>query len=430
MPVVVLIGCQWGDEGKGKVVDFFARKAEVVARFQGGNNAGHTLVVSGEQVILHLVPSGILHPGKLCIIGNGVVIDPEVLLEEIEALRAKGHLNDDSRLKISDRAHLILPVHKAVDLASENKKGASKIGTTGRGIGPSYSDKASRSGLRFGLLKNPDLLKNNLKKVIEEKNQYLTKVLKAEPMDPEKIIKKFITLSKKLAGYSENTGLLLHQLIKEGKKVLFEGAQGTMLDMDHGTYPFVTSSNTVSAAAATGSGIGPKLIDRIIGISKAYTTRVGGGPFPTELKDELGEKLRERGGEYGSTTGRPRRCGWIDLVQLKYAVRLNSLTDLVVTKLDVLSGIDQIKVCVGYQYQGELLNDFPAEIEILDALEPVYKEVKGWKEDLSGAKEFNELPFAARDYLKFIQDELAVPLLAVSVGKDREQIIPLGEPFQ
>jgi len=429
MSVVALIGCQWGDEGKGKVVDFFARKAEVVVRFQGGNNAGHTLVVSGEQIILHLVPSGILHPGKLCIIGNGVVIDPEVLVEEIESLQSKGHLTDDSRLKVSERAHLILPFHRAIDVASENKKGAGKIGTTGRGIGPSYSDKASRSGLRFGILKNPELLKEKLEKAVEEKNLYLTKVLKTDPINLEKAIKNFKSYSKKLSGYSENTGLLLNQLIQEGKKVLFEGAQGTMLDLDHGTYPFVTSSNTVSAQAAIGSGIGPKLIDRIAGVSKAYTTRVGGGPFPTELKDELGEKLRERGGEYGSTTGRPRRCGWIDLFQLKYAVRLNSLTDLVVTKLDVLSGIDPIKVCTGYQYQGELLNDFPAEVEILEAIEPVYKEVKGWKEDLSGAREFSELPFSARDYLKLIQDELNIPLLAVSVGKDREQIITLGEPF-
>jgi len=429
MSVVVLIGCQWGDEGKGKVVDYFARKADVVVRFQGGNNAGHTLVVAGEQLILHLVPSGILHPNKLCIIGNGVVIDPEVLLEEIELLKAKGHLTDDSRLKISDRAHLILPYHRALDLAAENKKGSAKIGTTGRGIGPSYSDKASRSGLRFGLLKNPDLLKDKLEKAIEEKNQYLTKIFKAEPIDPEKAQKKFNAYSKKLSGYAENTGLLLSRLVKEGKKVLFEGAQGTMLDLDHGTYPFVTSSNTVSANAAIGSGIGPKLIDRIVGVSKAYTTRVGAGPFPTELKDELGEKLRERGGEYGATTGRPRRCGWIDMVQLKYAVRLNSLTDLVVTKLDVLSGIDPLKVCVGYKYKGEPLEDFPAEAEVLEEVEPVYKELKGWKEDINGAKEFKDLPFTARDYLKFIQDELAVPLLAVSVGKEREQIITLGEPF-
>ena len=429
MAVVALIGCQWGDEGKGKVVDYFARKADVVVRFQGGNNAGHTLVVAGEQLILHLVPSGILHPNKLCIIGNGVVIDPEVLIEEIDNLKAKGHLNDDSRLKISDRAHLILPYHRAIDVAAENKKGDSKIGTTGRGIGPAYSDKASRAGIRFSILKNPDLLKEKLEEAIEEKNLYLTKVLKAEPLETEKMVKKFKAYAKKLSGYAENTGLLLNRLVKEGKKVLFEGAQGTMLDLDHGTYPFVTSSNTVAAEAAIGSGIGPKLLDRIVGVSKAYTTRVGAGPFPTELKDELGEKLRLRGGEYGATTGRPRRCGWLDLVQLKYAVRLNGLTDLVVTKLDVLSGIDPINVCAGYKYNGEPLDDFPAEAEILDKIEPVYKELKGWKEELSGAREFSELPFTARDYLKFIQDELGVPLLAVSIGKEREQIITLGEPF-
>ncbi len=429
MPVVVLVGCQWGDEGKGKVVDYFASKAEVVVRFQGGNNAGHTLVVGGEQVILHLVPSGILHPNKLCIIGNGVVIDPAVLIEEIENLKAKGHLPDDSRLKISDRAHLILPFHRAVDLASEAKKGDAKIGTTGRGIGPAYSDKTSRAGLRFGAFKDPALLKEKLTKALEEKNQYLTKVLKAKALNAKEMLKQFEGYAAKLSGYSDNTGLLIYKMIKDGKKVLFEGAQGTMLDLDHGTYPFVTSSNTVSAAAATGSGIGPKMIDRVIGVSKAYTTRVGGGPFPTELLDELGEKLRERGGEYGATTGRPRRCGWLDFVQLKYATRLNSLTDLVVTKLDVLSGLDPLKVCVGYQYKGEALSDFPAEVEVLEKLEPVFKEVKGWKEDISGAKEFKDLPFTCRDYLKMIQDELGVPLLAVSVGKDREQIIKLGEPF-
>ena len=429
MSTLALIGCQWGDEGKGKVVDNFARKADVVVRFQGGNNAGHTLVVEGEQIILHLIPSGILQPEKLCIIANGVVIDPKVLCEEIDLLRSKGYFPDDRLLRISDRAHLILPYHRAIDLGSEKKKGKGKIGTTGRGIGPCYSDKSARVGIRFSDLTEPNTLKEKLRKVLEEKNLYLTRVLELEPIEPEPVIEEFLGYSERLSQYCENTSLLLNQLIKQGKKVLFEGAQGTMLDLDHGTYPYVTSSNTVAGAVCVGAGIGPRLIDRIVGISKAYTTRVGGGPFPTELKDELGDKLRQQGGEYGATTGRPRRCGWLDLVQLKYAVRLNGLTDLVITKLDVLRGINPLKICVGYRYKGELLKDFPARVEVVEELEPVYQEFSGWEEDISGVREFSELPSSAQDYLKMIQDQLEVPLMAISVGKEREQIILLKEPF-
>ena len=429
MPTVALIGCQWGDEGKGKVVDYFAQKADVVVRFQGGNNAGHTLVVGGEQIILHLIPSGILHPEKLCIIGNGVVIDPAVLCEEIELLRSKGYFEDDTRLKVSERAHLILPYHRIIDRGSEAKKGKEKIGTTGRGIGPCYSDKSARVGIRFSDLLEPELLKKKLKQVLEEKNLYLTRVLELEPIDSQKVIDEFLRYAERLSRYAENTSLLLNQLICAGKKVLFEGAQGTMLDLDHGTYPFVTSSNTIAGAVCVGAGLGPKMIDRVVGISKAYTTRVGGGPFPTELKDEIGVRLREQGGEYGATTGRPRRCGWLDLVQLKYAVRINGLTDLIITKLDVLSGINPLKICVGYKYKGELLDDFPARIEIIEELEPVYKELAGWSEDISEAKELKDLPPQAQDYLKLISDELEVKIMAVSVGKEREQIIVLEEPF-
>jgi len=429
MPTVALIGCQWGDEGKGKVVDYFARKADVVVRFQGGNNAGHTLVVGGEEIILHLIPSGILHPEKLCIIGNGVVIDPAVLCEEIELLRSKGYFEDDTRLKVSERAHLILPYHRIIDRGSEAKKGKEKIGTTGRGIGPCYSDKSARVGIRFSDLLEPELLKKKLKQVLEEKNLYLTRVLELEPIDSQKVIDEFLRYAERLSRYAENTSLLLNQLIYAGKKVLFEGAQGTMLDLDHGTYPFVTSSNTIAGAVCVGAGVGPKMIDRVVGISKAYTTRVGGGPFPTELKDEIGVRLREQGGEYGATTGRPRRCGWLDLVQLKYAVRINGLTDLIITKLDVLSGINPLKICVGYKYKGELLDDFPARIEIIEELEPVYKELAGWSEDISEAKELKDLPPQAQDYLKLISDELEVKIMAVSVGKEREQIIVLEEPF-
>jgi len=430
MSVVALMGCQWGDEGKGKLVDYFAEKAEVVVRFQGGNNAGHTLVVKGEQIILHLIPSGILHPKKLCVIGNGVVIDPAVLLEEIALLKSKGYFKDDSQLKISERAHLILPYHRLIDQAGEAKKGAGKIGTTGRGIGPAYADKASRTGIRFCDLKNPEFLKEKLGKAIDEKNLYLTRVLESEAIDKEKMIEEFLGYAEKLSGYAQNTSLLIHQLIQKGKKVLFEGAQGTMLDLDHGTYPFVTSSNTVAGAVSVGSGISPRLIERIVAVCKAYTTRVGAGPFPTELKDELGERLRERGGEYGATTGRPRRCGWLDLVQLKYAIRVNGITDLAITKLDVLSGLDRIKVCLGYKYKGEKIPDFPAEPEILDNVEPIYKELKGWKEDLSSVRKFKDLPSSAKAYLEFIQDQLQLPLLAVSIGKERSQIIALKEVFK
>jgi len=429
MPVVVLIGAQWGDEGKGKVVDFFARKADVVVRFQGGNNAGHTLVVGGEKIILHLVPSGILHPGKLCIIGNGLVIDPKVLCEEIDQLKAKGHFKDDSRLKVSERAQLIIPYHRSIDVASESSKGQGKIGTTGRGIGPAYADKASRTGFRFCELKNPETLRQKLAQSILEKNQYLVKICGAEPLDAGKIIEEFQKYSKRLAKYAANTSLLLNELAAKRKRILFEGAQGTMLDLDHGTYPYVTSSNTIAGAACAGAGISPRLVDRIVGISKAYTTRVGAGPFPTELTDDLGERLRERGGEYGSTTGRPRRCGWLDLAQLKYAARINGLTDLVITKLDVLSGIDPVQLCTGYKYQGKLLKDFPAEIEVMENMAPVYKKFKGWKSELGKIRELHDLPKEAKACLQFIEDRLELPILAVSIGKERDQIIVRSEPF-
>jgi adenylosuccinate synthase len=429
MPVVVLVGAQWGDEGKGKVVDYFARKADVVVRFQGGNNAGHTLVVGGEKVILHLIPSGILHPGKLCIIGNGLVIDPKVLCEEIDQLKQKGHFKDDSKLKISERGQLILPYHRLIDVASEDKKGKGKIGTTGRGIGPAYADKASRIGFRFCDLKNPGLLKEKLGQCIEEKNIYLTRVCGAQPLNADEVINEFMGYSKRLAHYASDTSLLLNKLISQRKRVLFEGAQGTMLDIDHGTYPFVTSSNTVAAAACVGAGISPRLVDRIVGISKAYTTRVGGGPFPTELMDKIGESIRERGGEYGATTGRPRRCGWIDLVQLIYAARINGLTDLVITKLDVLSGIDPLMVCTGYKYKGKVLKEFPAETEVLGQVQPVLKKVKGWKDDISQIRDIDDLPPSAKSYLKMMESELEVPILAVSVGKERNEIIVMSEPF-
>ena len=429
MPVVVLVGAQWGDEGKGKVVDYLARKADVVVRFQGGNNAGHTLVVGGEKIILHLVPSGILHPGKLCIIGNGLVIDPQVLCEEIEQLKQKGHFRNEARLKISERAQLILPYHRMIDVASESRKGEGKIGTTGRGIGPAYADKAGRTGLRFCELKNPESLVRKLGAAIAEKNQYLVKICGAEPLDSGKIIEEFLEYSRKLSGYAADTSRLLNELAAKRKRILFEGAQGTMLDLDHGTYPYVTSSNTIAGAACVGAGLSPRLVDRIVGVSKAYTTRVGAGPFPTELSGELAERLRERGGEYGATTGRPRRCGWLDLVQLKYAARLNGLTDLVITKLDVLSGIDPVQVCIGYKYRGKLLKEFPAEIEVMEKMVPVYKKFKGWRQELGKVRDLADLPKETKSYLKFIEERLEVPILAVSVGKEREEIIVMSEPF-
>jgi len=430
MPLVVLVGAQWGDEGKGKLVDHFAGEADVVVRFQGGNNAGHTLVVDDDQVIVHLIPSGILHPDKLCLIGNGVVIDPQVLCEEMDGLRARHYFDDDSRLVISTRAHLIMPYHRRLDLAAENRKGRNKIGTTGRGIGPAYSDKMARTGLRFHHLLDPERLPGLIRAMVAEKNLFLTQVLEEAPLDAEAVVEEFLGYARRLAPYAGDVSKVIEERLDQGHKVLFEGAQGTMLDIDHGTYPFVTSSNTIAGAACTGAGVGPKRIDKVIGISKAYTTRVGGGPFPTELKDEIGARLRERGKEFGATTGRPRRCGWLDIFALRYARRVNGLTEIMITKLDVLTGLDPIRICVGYRCQGRLVEEFPPDLETLERCEPTWEEMPGWQENLAGCRSLEQLPRPARDYVRRIEALTGVPVAAISVGAEREETVVLRHPFE
>jgi adenylosuccinate synthase len=430
MANVVVVGAQWGDEGKGKIVDVFTEFADVVVRFQGGNNAGHTLVVKGQKTVLHLIPSGILNSGVQCVIGNGVVVDPEVCLEEIRMLKAKGLLKNDRDLAISETAHVILPYHKRIDTLREEKKGAGKIGTTGRGIGPCYEDKMARMGIRICDLVDPELFRRRLEAVLPEKNLYLERILQGPAFSFDEIYSPYVAFGKALRGYVQNTAMLLQEAGRKKKRILFEGAQGTSLDVDHGTYPFVTSSNTVAGNATCGSGIGPTQIQSVIGVSKAYTTRVGSGPFPTELKDSIGDHLRKEGGEFGATTGRPRRCGWIDLVVLRHAVRVNGLTGLVLTKLDILSGLPEIKMCVAYKRRGQILKEFPGSVDILDECEPVYEKMRGWREPLSGVRKIANLPLTARSYLKKIEKVLGVPIIVVSVGPSRDEQIFLKNPFR
>ena len=428
MSNIVIVGTQWGDEGKGKIVDLLAEYADVVVRFQGGNNAGHTMVVEGEQFISHLVPSGILQK-KTCLIGNGVVVDPSVLVEELDKLKNKGIDTGPNLLKISEKAHVIMPYHKQIDLAREKMKGDQKIGTTGRGIGPCYEDKASRRGIRFVELIDAEVFKETVHAVLEEKNFYLKHYLSAEPLDPEPIVQQYQGYAERLAPHVVNISIVMNQAVKAGKQILFEGAQGTHLDIDHGTYPFVTSSNTVSGNACCGAGIGPKEITGVIGIVKAYTTRVGRGPFPTELFDEIGDTIQKKGAEFGATTGRKRRCGWLDTVLLQNAVRLNGLTGLVITKLDVLDGLESLKICTGYEYNGETLYDFPANLKILGACKPVFETLPGWPEDISGLRKLEDLPKNARRYLDRIEELLETPIDIVSVGPGREETIIVNHPF-
>ena len=428
MPNIVVVGTQWGDEGKGKIVDLLAEFADIIVRFQGGNNAGHTMVVNGEKFISHLIPSGILQ-NKLCFMGNGMVVDPEVLIEEIEHLKSKGIDTSPKKLKISEKANVIMPYHKQIDFAREKKKGDCKIGTTGCGIGPCYEDKAARRGIRFADLLEHEVFSEKLADVLDEKNHYLKNYLLSEPVDIHSVTDKYKEYAKKLAPYVSNISVAIDKHIKEGKQILFEGAQGTHLDIDHGTYPYVTSSNTVAGNACSGSGIGPKAIDKVIGITKGYTTRVGAGPFPTELFDETGRFIQKKGAEFGATTGRPRRCGWFDMVVLKNAVRLNSLTGLVVTKLDVLSGLETVKICTAYEYEGKILNDFPSSFEVLAKCKPVYETLPGWHEDISNIRDAKDLPDNAKNYIKYIKDLLTVNIYIISVGPGREQTIILSNPF-
>jgi adenylosuccinate synthase len=430
MANVVVVGTQWGDEGKGKIVDLLTRYADCIVRFQGGNNAGHTLVVEGRQFIFHLIPSGILYENKKCMIGNGVVIDPEVLLAEMQELQETGLPVTPERLMISENAHLIMPYHKALDLNQEAAlKSSKKIGTTGRGIGPCYGDKINRKGIKIGDLLDEDLFKEKLKDNIEEKNFLLTKQLNSEPVSFAAINNQFQVFAEKLSPYLGNVSVALDQARKSGKHILFEGAQGTQLDIDHGTYPFVTSSNTVAGNACTGSGFGPVHIDAVIGILKAYTTRVGSGPFPSELFDETGEQLQKKGGEFGATTGRKRRCGWLDSVVANEAIRLNSITGLAVTKLDVLSGQSALKIATSYEADGQTFKAMPSNIRITEKVKPVYEEVAGWQEEIGAARSLDDLPRQARDYIKRIEDITETPAVIISVGPARDETLLLKNPF-
>ena len=428
MTNIIVVGTQWGDEGKGKVVDLLTAGVEFVVRFQGGNNAGHTLEVEGRQFIFHIIPSGILYENKKCLIGNGLVVDPEVLLEEMEGLKKAGIMVGPNRLSLSEKAHMIMPYHKALDMAREEAKGKNKIGTTGRGIGPCYEDKISRTGVRAIDLTEPEVLEEKIRENLKEKNFILEKFLGAAPLKTRPILDHYLVMGQKLAPFITDVSVELDQGVKEGKSILFEGAQGTHLDIDHGTYPFVTSSNPVAGAACSGAGIGPKHIHHVLGIVKAYTTRVGAGPFVTELTDETGDFIQEKGREFGATTGRRRRCGWLDLVVVGDSVRLNGLDSMAITKLDVLTGLETLKICVGYEIDGRVFHQRPASLGKTALCKPVYKEMPGWKEDITGAREKKDLPKAALDYLSAIEEITGIPVSIISVGPGREDTIVVKNP--
>jgi adenylosuccinate synthase len=426
---VVVVGLQWGDEGKGKIVDLLSAEADVVVRFQGGNNAGHTLVVNGEETVLHLIPSGALHSGTTCVIGGGVVVDPGVLVQELETLRKRGHMRERGRLLISQECHLILPYHKAIDQARERKRGIGKIGTTGRGIGPAYEDKAARIGLRMIDLCDDSFFRERLRLNLVEKNAYLQAMLGESMLDYDTMAAEVSRYGTVLREFVADTSRFLHDALKGGKKVLFEGAQGLMLDVDLGTYPYVTSSNTGSGAVTSGAGIAPNMVRTVVGISKAYTTRVGSGPFPTELADALGDRLRSEGGEYGATTGRPRRCGWFDAVIVRRGVRTSGITSIALTKLDVLTGIDPLRICIGYRLDGREVDDVPASADVLARCEPIYEDHPGWREPLGRVDRLEKLPAAARRYVARLEELIGVNVGIVSVGPDRDQTIILSPPF-
>lgn len=423
MPNTVIVGAQWGDEGKGKVIDIFSAKADYIARYQGGNNAGHTVVIGKDSFILHLIPSGILHKGKICVIGNGVVIDPRALLEEIKMLEDRD-IKVDGRLFISEEAHVILPYHKLLDELKEQKK--KKIGTTKKGIGPCYSDKVARSGIRVIDLMEEDTLREKLQNNLDEKNPILAKIYNTEGFELNALYDEYLDYGKKIKKYVCNTKRLLNDAIQNKKRVLFEGAQGTLLDVDYGTYPFVTSSNSTSGGASIGTGVGPNKIDKVIGVVKAYTTRVGEGPFPTEFDDCLMDAIRQKGKEFGATTGRPRRCGWFDSVVVKHAVTVNGLDELVVTKLDVLDDLESIKICTGYRFGKVVYNDFPSSIKVLSACQPIYEELPGWKKDTTRITKYSKLPKNAKNYLKRIQKLVNTKIVLISVGSERTQTFSKG----
>lgn len=419
MSSVVVVGTQWGDEGKGKITDFLSQHAEVVARYQGGNNAGHTIVFNGEKYKLHLIPSGIFFEDKICVIGNGMVIDPKALLQELAYLHDKG-VNTDN-LRISNRAHVILPYHLKQDELEEMAKGDNKIGTTKKGIGPAYMDKAARIGIRIADLLDREEFAEKLERNLAEKNRLFEKMFDATGFTFEEIFEEYYEYGQQIKQYVRDTAVVLNDALDEGRRVLFEGAQGVMLDIDQGTYPFVTSSNPIAGGVTIGSGVGPSKINRVVGVCKAYTTRVGEGAFPTELKNEIGDRIREVGREYGTTTGRPRRVGWFDSVVVRHAKRVSGITDLSLNSIDVLTGIDTLKICVAYKYKGEVINEFPASLKMLAQCEPVFEELQGWTEDITGAKRLEDLPANARHYVERVSQLTGIPISIFSVGPDREQ---------
>ena len=424
MPNVVVVGTQWGDEGKGKIVDLITDRFDIVVRYQGGHNAGHTVVIDDQKYVLHLIPSGILRPDKICVIGNGVVVDPAALCEELQVL---ADLEMEGRLFVSNRSHLIMPYHRAIEEAEEESRAEDKIGTTSRGIGPCYEDKIGRRGIRLGDFFYPDLLKEKIQSNVGFKNLILTRVYNVKPLDAQKIYDKYMELAPSLLSHVIDTAEYLNQSIRKGKNVLFEGAQGTQLDVDHGTYPFVTSSNATAGGACSGTGVGPGNIDGSIGIAKAYTTRVGSGPFPTELTDEIGEHIGAKGNEFGATTGRPRRCGWFDGVVASYACLVNDIDTMVITKLDVLDQLEEIQICVAYEHHGERIRYFPTEISVLAEVEPVYEVHPGWKTDTSQIQNYENLPEQAKSYLKRLSEVIGTEISIISLGPARSETIILEE---
>lgn len=421
MSTVVIVGAQWGDEGKGKVIDYLAKEADVVVRGQGGNNAGHTVVVGDKKYALHLIPSGILYPETINVIGNGVVFDPPGFLKEIDGLEKEGV--STKNIKISSRAHVIFPYHKEIDKLAEEARGAQKIGTTKKGIGPCYMDKVERCGIRICDFINEPLFEKIIRKNVAAKNEIIVKLYDGEPLDADKIFNEYKEYAKKVAPFVDDTTVIVHDAVASNKKVLLEGAQGTLLDVDFGTYPYVTSSHPISGGFTVGSGIGPNTIEEVVGITKAYTTRVGKGPFVTELEDETGDKIRVAGNEFGTTTGRPRRCGWLDTVIVSYAARVNGMTSIALMLLDVLTGFETLKICTAYKYKGEILKAFPASLSVLSECEPVYEEMPGWTEDLTNVTTFEDLPENAKSYVKRVEELVNVPVKIVSIGPKRSQTI-------
>lgn len=426
MSTAVIVGAQWGDEGKGKVIDYLAKKADLVVRGQGGNNAGHTVVVGSEKYALHLIPSGVLYEDTQNIIGNGVVVDPAGFLAEIEGLKAKGVKTD--HIFVSERAHVIMPYHKVLDALSEEMRGENKIGTTKKGIGPCYMDKVERTGIRV-----IDLLCDQAEALLRErlafKNLIIERIYDAPPLDVDAVVSEYLGYAEALRPFVRDTGKMVYDALDSGKKILLEGAQGTLLDVDYGTYPYVTSSHPISGGFAIGSGIGPNRIEEVIGIAKAYTTRVGAGPFVTELENETGDMIRERGHEYGTTTGRPRRCGWFDAVAVRYSARVNGMTSIALMLLDVLSGFEEVKICTGYNYRGEILTDFPASLQVMAECEPVYEVLPGWQADITQAKSLEDLPPNALRYVKMLEAAIGVPIRIISIGPERTQTIMVGDIF-